>query len=158
VAGSGPEFPEPYGVRVAALPADPSCARSARVLTGDALAELGVTEESVRDAKVMISELATNALQHATGDLPHELWVGTAGREAVCAIFDSRPLEDFSGDLTFSGDCGRGLAIVAELSAGRWGVERATSRIRPEVTGKTVWFACPLPVGGLRDGFQHCGD
>lgn len=132
-------------VDVLALPEDPSTAGWARAAVDAALSALGVRQAAVREAKLMVSELATNAYQHAAQHGPHELWIAVAGDEAVCAIFDTRPMEDFSVDLTFSGDCGRGLAIVAELSEGRWGIETAESRLRPGVFGKAVWFACPLP-------------
>lgn len=131
-------------VQVSALPGDPSTALRARALVEEALSELGVERGIVRDAKLMISELATNALQHASRYGPHELWIAVAGDEAVCAVFDRRPMDDFSQDVTFSGDCGRGLAIVAELSEGRWGIGRVESRLRQGVVGKAVWFACPL--------------
>lgn len=132
-------------VQVSALPGDPSTAGRARATVEATLTELGLDRTAIRDAKLMISELATNAYQHAAGYGPHELWIAVAGAEAVFAIFDARPMADFSVDLTFSGDCGRGLAIVAELSEGRWGVEASQSRLRPGTSGKAVWFACAIP-------------
>lgn len=131
-------------VHVSALPEDPSTAGRARATVDATLSELGLDRSAIRDAKLMVSELATNAYQHAASYGPHELWVAVAGDEAVFAVFDARPVADFSADLTFSGDCGRGLAIVAELSGGRWGIEASESRLRPGTFGKAVWFACPL--------------
>jgi anti-sigma regulatory factor (Ser/Thr protein kinase) len=131
-------------IQVSALPGDSSTALRARALVEEALSGLGVECGIVRDAMLMISELATNAFQHASRYGPHELWIAVVGDEAVCAVFDRRPMDDFSRDLTFSGDCGRGLAIVAELSEGRWGIERAESRLRHGAVGKAVWFARPL--------------
>jgi anti-sigma regulatory factor (Ser/Thr protein kinase) len=124
------------------LPADASCARRARALVDELFTAAGAPRERVCDAKVMVSELATNALRHAA-DGPYELWFDLEPGEAVVAIFDALPMAGLSGDVTFSGDHGRGLVIVKDLSGGRWGLEPAPSRLHPAVSGKAVWFACP---------------
>ncbi|MCD0452777.1 ATP-binding protein [Actinocorallia sp. API 0066] len=124
------------------LPADATCARTARRLVRDTLAELGVPEGAVDDAGLMVSELATNAHQHAAGHPPHELWVSCLDAfEFSCAIFDALPTRDLP--LAFErGDFGRGLSIVAELSKGRWGTEVARARLDPRIRGKAIWFSC----------------
>lgn len=126
------------------LPGDPSCARFARTLVDDLLTGLGAQRDTIRDAKLMASELATNAYQHATGSIPHELWLDVEGGEAIISIFDAMPPVGEVGDVTLSGDHGRGLLIVADLSGGRWGLEPAPSRLHPGVQGKAVWFGCAL--------------
>jgi hypothetical protein len=130
--------------RVWALPPDATCARAARDLVDAALTMLVVPREIVCDAKLMISELATNAYQHAGGHAPHELWCDRRADEVVCAVFDALPMDELAGDLAFSGDFGRGLSIVADLSAGSWGLEIACSRLGLNTPGKSVWFACRL--------------
>ncbi|MGI8336308.1 ATP-binding protein [Actinomadura scrupuli] len=134
--------------RVWALPADAGCARHARDLVEMAMSAFDMPREVVCDAKLMISELATNAHQHASEYVPHELWFDRGGDELICAVFDALPMKELTGDLAFSGDYGRGLSIVAELSAGRWGLEAARSRLRSHVPGKCVWFACKLTKHG----------
>lgn len=151
------------------LPADSSCASEARVLIAGMLGALRVPRSTIADVQLMISELATNALQHATGHGPHELWLcppgahwpaghaaascggcpwkrfGSTGR-LVCGVFDGLAgtrLPEYSWT---SGDCGRGLTIVAELSQGRWGLRSARSRLRPALPGKIVWFAVPASI------------
>jgi hypothetical protein len=127
------------------LPSDAFCAKQARALVDDLLTGLGASRDTVRDAKLMVSELATNAYQHAAGFIPHELWLDVSDTEAIIAIFDAMPLDENIGDVTFSGDHGRGLLIVADLSGGRWGLEQpAPSRLHEGVQGKAVWFGCPL--------------
>jgi hypothetical protein len=150
----------------------------------DALATLGVRNEVIGDAQLMVSELATNAHQHAGDHGPHELWLylgdpaagpeprpsgdpggpsggpsdrpgALAGGEVRCAVFDAYAEAALPGYSWTSGDCGRGLSIVRELSRGRWGMLRTLSRLGPGVRGKAVWFAVPVrggvkqPVPGL---------
>ncbi|TYB41129.1 ATP-binding protein [Actinomadura chibensis] len=151
------------GVRhgwVWALPGGPGCAGHARRVLRDALAALGVPPGAISDAQLMVSELATNAHQHAGDHGPHELWlylggaeppeppeppeaVGAAAGEVRCAIFDAFAEAALPGYSWTSGDCGRGLSIVRELSGGRWGTRRTRSRLGPSVRGKAVWFAVP---------------
>ncbi|MCP2341934.1 ATP-binding protein [Actinomadura rupiterrae] len=134
--------------RVWALPGGPAGPGYARAALRKALTALGADPTRVSDAQLMVSELATNAHQHAGDHGPHELWVYLAdapgrGREARCAVFD-RLACDLPGYSWTSGDCGRGLSIVRELSAGRWGMIRTISRLGPPSQGKAVWFAVPL--------------
>ncbi|MEU5881309.1 ATP-binding protein [Spirillospora sp. NPDC047279] len=146
--------------RVWALPRGPGCAGHARSVLADSLTSLGVTRDIICDAQLMVSELVTNAHQHASDHGPHELWVylgertGTraaqcqsatpAVREVRCAVFDGHADARLPGYSWTSGDCGRGLSIVRELSEGRWGVLRTLSRLGPPVPGKAVWFAVPV--------------
>jgi hypothetical protein len=134
--------------KVWALPTDATCARRARDLVGAAMTAFDMPRETICDAKLMISELATNAHQHAGGRGPHELWFDRGGDELICAVFDALPMKQLTGDLAFSGDFGRGLSIVADLSAGRWGLEAVRSRLSLHVPGKSVWFACKLTLHG----------
>ncbi|MGH3239092.1 MAG: ATP-binding protein [Spirillospora sp.] len=164
-----------------ALPGGPGCAGHARRVLRDALATLGVSRDAIADAQLMVSELATNAHQHAGEHGPHELWLylgepepsgdgasadgadGTqgleglegvegAGGEVRCAVFDALPDAALPGYSWTSGDCGRGLSIVRELSGGRWGMRRTRSRLGPAVRGKAVWFAVPGAIVGAALG------
>lgn len=134
------------------LPGDATCARRARGLVVDMLTTLAVPAETVFDAELMVSELATNAYQHADGHVPYELWLSLVERrELYCAIFDTLRMRTLAGTLSAEKcDYGRGLGIVAELSRGHWGVSKAWSRRLPRVAGKAVWFGCPVvPSAGL---------
>jgi hypothetical protein len=148
-----------------ALPSGPGCARYARAILGEALALAGAPSPAIADARLIVSELATNAHQHAGDHGPHELWLyaapqpgeeapgevgpgglGTFSGEARCAIFDRYRGARLPGYSWTSGDYGRGLSIVHELSDGRWGMLRTLSRSFPRAPGKAVWFAIPVPL------------
>jgi len=87
------------------LPADASCASTARAHLRQALADLQLPGTLIDDAAVAVSELATNAWLHALDAkpvpgaagacaVPLELWVYRRGRppgaELVCGVFDAR--------------------------------------------------------------------
>ncbi|MFG2007035.1 SpoIIE family protein phosphatase [Spirillospora sp. NPDC048911] len=111
------------------LPADPAVARRARGLIRDRLDRWGLSELS-DSAELLASELVTNAIQHADGQitlrlvreegLVVEVFDGTDGRPRI------RRCED-----GLTAESGRGLHVVGRL-ARRWGVRR-TAR------GKAVW-------------------
>lgn len=152
-----------------ALPGGPGCAGHARAVLRDALASLGVPRDVIADAQLMASELVTNAYQHAGEHGPHELWLykagndvgdasdddagdagdddggdcGDCGGEVRCAVFDALSEAALPRYSWTSGDCGRGLSIVSDLSEGRWGMRRTVSRLGPPVRGKAVWFTVP---------------
>jgi hypothetical protein len=117
----------------------------------------------------MASELAANTL-NAHGNIEFagsnhrpvsgfpEFWLYLrncgSGRELVCKVFDSEPdweafepaaegaLEKASPDSIR----GRGLQLVAGLSAGRWGHHPSRGRLGAwKVAGKAVWFALRVP-------------
>ena len=91
----------------------------------------GVTEL----AELLVSELVTNALRHASGRI--ELTALLLDEAVVVSVSDGdQPLPRLRRVLD-SDEGGRGLQLVAML-ASRWG-----SRVTPE--GKVVW--CELPLG-----------
>jgi hypothetical protein len=155
------------------LPSDETCAAMARNVLKDAVADLRLEPEVLDDAVLMASELAANTL-HATSavdtDLPNddhlvrarpELWLYLRGvglrRELVCKVFDcyrgwlhgpppSRIMQARASDVA-----GRGLQIVHELSAGRWGHHPTRARLGGwAMRGKAVWFAVPAPLAHAR--------
>ncbi|WP_149260431.1 ATP-binding protein [Actinomadura sp. K4S16] len=145
---------EDGGCAALPLPADDSIAHVARSHVTALLPALGLSVQDVDDIKLMVSELATNALQHG---MPHdapagaELWVyqrdnGHGRDELVVKAFDTlrgwRPCDGGPG----RPDHGRGLKVVDILTKGRWGHHRTRSRLgTPAVRGKATWFALPLP-------------
>lgn len=135
------------------LPADASIAAVARAHVTGLLPALGLTMRDVDDITLMVSELATNVLQHAMSpDGGAELWVyqrdnGHGRDELVVKTFDTlrqwRPPAPSGGDIL---EHGRGLEIIEILTNGRWGYHPSRSRLRvPAVRGKATWFALPLP-------------
>ncbi|MFH8800130.1 ATP-binding protein [Streptomyces sp. NPDC017936] len=114
------------------FPADPGAVRTARGAVRGQLHGWGM--ESVGDlAALLVSELVTNALRHATGPIGVRL-VRPARLEGVLLVEVSDPLPDPPRERAARPDDegGRGLQLVAS-SARRWGT-------RPGGTGKTVWF------------------
>jgi hypothetical protein len=145
---------EDGGCAALPLPADDSIARVARSHVTALLPALGLSVQDVHDIKLMVSELATNVLQHApSADGPSgaELWVyqrgdGHGRDELVVKAFDTRRDWCPRGTAPGRSDHGRGLTIVELLTQGRWGHHPSRSRLRtPAARGKATWFALPLP-------------
>jgi anti-sigma regulatory factor (Ser/Thr protein kinase) len=94
----------------------------------DAVAEL---------AELMVSELVTNALRHASR--PTTVTALLLDEIVTLAVSDAdTPLPRLS-NVSDAEDGGRGLQLVAMLAA-RWGA-------RPTPDGKVVWCDLPLPRG-----------
>jgi hypothetical protein len=164
------------------LPLDRSCASAARRYFREAVAGINLPGELLHDGITMASELAANTL-HAQGNVEFtgsrqrpvsgmpELWLYLRGRgaacELVCKIFDSDPSwnvrsEQLPDPASLESISGRGLRVVAELSAGRWGQHLTRGRLGNwKVPGKAVWFALRLPpsVGVVRSRPEpDCGE
>ncbi|MFJ4624307.1 ATP-binding protein [Streptomyces sp. NPDC088812] len=119
------------------FPADPGAVRTARGAVRGQLRHWGL--DSVGDlAALLVSELVTNALRHATGPIGVRL-VRPAGLDGVLRAEVSDPLPDPPRERVARPDDegGRGLQLVAS-SARSWGT-------RPGDTGKTVWFELVVP-------------
>lgn len=119
------------------FPAEPGAVRAARAAVRDQLC--GWNLESLADVTaLLVSELVTNALRHATGPIGVRLVRPTAPL-GVLLVEVSDPLPDPPRERTPHPDDegGRGLQLVAS-SCRAWGT-------RPGVTGKTVWFELPVP-------------
>jgi anti-sigma regulatory factor (Ser/Thr protein kinase) len=115
------------------LPAKPASVRRARALVGIQMGKWGLAE-SAYTAELLVSELVTNALAHATGDVSLRLILD---QMLVCEVFDdaaAMPKLKIADD---SDENGRGLRVVSQL-AQRWGTRRTPD-------GKAVWFELALP-------------
>ncbi|MER6335897.1 ATP-binding protein [Streptomyces tendae] len=120
------------------FPAAPDAVRTARSLVRGTLGEWRL--DSIDDiAALLVSELVTNALRHATGPIGVRLVRGPAGAPGVLLVEVSDPLPDPPRERVARPDDedGRGLQLVAS-AARRWGT-------RPGEAGKTVWFELALP-------------
>jgi hypothetical protein len=154
------------------LPADETCAGTARRLFKDAVAQLGLERDVLEDAVLMTSELAANTLhasaavrtdQHdADPRVPGspELWLYLRGlglrRELVCKVFDGyrgwlHGEVPMPAPVSAQAAGGRGLQIVHELSGGQWGHHPTRARLGGwGQRGKAVWFAVPAPFAHAR--------
>ena len=158
------------GCFVRALPLDTTCAGAARRYFREALAGTDLPGDLVHDGVTMASELAANTV-NAHGNVEFggqghrpvsgmpEIWLylrsSGPGRELVCKIFDSEPGWDAGEPLPVGAAVpagpdsvrGRGLQMVAGLSAGRWGHHLSRGRLGAwKVQGKAVWFALRIPA------------
>ncbi|MEU6522708.1 ATP-binding protein [Streptomyces sp. NPDC046924] len=89
-------------------------------------------------AALLVSELVTNALRHATG--PIDVCLSRpSGPDGVLRVEVSDPLPDFPHERVARAEDegGRGLQLVASTTR-RWGT-------RPGEVGKTVWFELAVP-------------
>ncbi|MFF1682980.1 ATP-binding protein [Streptomyces sp. NPDC058256] len=119
------------------FPAEPGAVRTARAVVRGQLRDWEL--ESLADiTALLVSELVTNSLRHATGPIGVRL-VRPAGVPDALLVEVSDPLPDPPRERSADADdeSGRGLQLVARSSR-RWGT-------RPGDTGKTVWFELAVP-------------
>ncbi len=166
------------GCFVRALPVDTTCAAVARRYFREAVSGLAMPSGLLHDGVTMASELAANTLhaqrragaaqggvghQQAGGGVP-EIWVYLRGSgrtcELVCKVFDTERgwnagTEPGMSKAPVDAVSGRGLQVVAGLSAGQWGCHPSRSRLGSwKVPGKAVWFALRIPQSALPEQFR----
>ncbi|MCP2342543.1 ATP-binding protein [Actinomadura rupiterrae] len=120
------------------MPTDMEEVKSARDFVGDALIGLGVDAETAFTAKVIVSELVTNAIKHTeSASILVRTYIAQDGL-AVVEVDDESDARPQIRPITLDALTGRGLAIIAE-NAACWGW------VLREGSGKTVW-------AGLKSG------
>lgn len=110
------------------LPGAASVPRARRLVCGQ-LAEWGIDEQG-ETARLLVSELVTNALRHAWG--PIRLAVSCRQGTLRCEVNDANPVLPRARDVHEDDEGGRGLYLLDVLSD-RWGSERT-------LLGKVSWF------------------
>ncbi|MET8000917.1 ATP-binding protein [Nonomuraea glycinis] len=113
----------------------------ARDLVRRALLLTGLGQDLVDDAVLMVSELVTNAILY--GDAPYELVLRIDPAEVICMVVDAGTVRPILRRTDNQAENGRGLLIVAELSAGLYGCIPHGFTTCPELAGKATWFALP---------------
>ena len=108
------------------FPADPAGARAARRFARHALWDLGPVGEV---AELLVSELASNVVRHATAPFTVDVTLGDTVRVVVS---DGAGADLRASAAAEDADAGRGVLILDSL-AHRWGVE-------PTEYGRQVWF------------------
>ncbi|MDF3298088.1 ATP-binding protein [Streptomyces tropicalis] len=119
------------------FPADPGAVRTARAAVRGQLRTWDL--DRVGDTvTLLVSELVTNSLRHATGPIGVRL-VRPAGLSEVLLVevSDTLPAPPRERPAHPDDESGRGLQLLA-ASASRWGT-------RPDDRGKTVWFELAVP-------------
>ncbi|WP_325065117.1 ATP-binding protein [Streptomyces apocyni] len=118
------------------FPADPGVVRTARHRVRAQL--LAWRLEGLTDVTVLlVSELVTNSLRHASGPIGVRLQRPSSPTGSLLVeVSDPLPDPPHERDAAAEDEGGRGLRLVA-CSARRWGTRRGK-------TGKAVWFELPL--------------
>ncbi|MER6437532.1 SpoIIE family protein phosphatase [Streptomyces sp. NPDC001185] len=117
------------------LPSDQSSVRDARQLAARQLTEWGL--ERLEDpTKLIVSELVTNAVRHATGPVGLRL---IQHHVLTCEVTDASVCSPQLLRADSADENGRGLFLVAQLSR-RWGT-------RSVAGGKVVWAEEDLTAG-----------
>ena len=136
------------GACVFQLPGDPSAASQARSLVSATMRQLRYVPDPIEDAKLAVSELATNTLAHASSTARPELWIWARTHPApqlVISVFDTdRHAWPTTSHADLLDDHGKGLAIVTAVAADT-GANPTRSRLTAS-TGKRVWFTLALPT------------
>ncbi|WP_406483149.1 sodium/proline symporter PutP [Streptomyces platensis] len=115
------------------LPSDPASVANARALAGRQLAEWGM-DDLTFTTELIVSELVTNAIRHATGPVCLRL---IRDRGLICEISDASSTSPRLRHARTTDEGGRGLLIVAQL-ARRWGTRYTTA-------GKIIWTEQDIP-------------
>ncbi|MEV4920749.1 ATP-binding protein [Streptomyces tirandamycinicus] len=126
------------------LPSDPASVSAARRYVSEVLAEWGLPgEDGTADTvRLIVSELATNAVQHTFGLSPtFTVDVRLERDERLCVgVTDSHPRRPQRLPAAVQQDNGRGMVII------RWLTAECGGRLYVDPTpegGKTVWIALP---------------
>ncbi|MEU6368865.1 ATP-binding protein [Streptomyces sp. NPDC046931] len=126
------------------LPSDPASVFAARKYVSDVLVEWGLPSDAeVADTvRLIVSELATNAVQHTFGQSPtFTVDIALAREELLCiGVTDSHPRFPKRLPAAVQQDNGRGMVIVRWLTAEYGG----SLSVRPtREGGKTVAIELP---------------
>ncbi|MBT2425143.1 ATP-binding protein [Streptomyces sp. ISL-112] len=141
------------------LAATPNAVSWARRHTVDVLQRWRFPVESIEVARLLVSELTTNAIQHACSDAPFvsastepaelgtvvlRLWPTGSGVVVSVSDSDPRPPRPRASDGSATG--GRGL-LLTEVMSSRWGYFHPK-----EHRGKIVWVEVPTqPRAGISE-------
>ncbi|MFC5213327.1 SpoIIE family protein phosphatase [Streptomyces coerulescens] len=117
------------------VPEDPAAVARVRAAATHTLQEWGLAEEAFT-TELILSELVTNAMRHATGPIRVRL---IRDRALICEVSDGSSTAPHLRSAAATDEGGRGLFLVAQF-AERWGT-------RYTAAGKVIWTEQPLPRG-----------
>ncbi|MFJ3668907.1 SpoIIE family protein phosphatase [Streptomyces sp. NPDC090106] len=115
------------------VPSDPAAVSRARLAVAGQLTAWGLQDLSFT-LELVVSELVTNAIRHATGPVQLRL---LRDRALICEVSDGSGTSPRLRRAKNEDEGGRGLFLVAQLTE-RWG-----TRHTPD--GKIIWTETPLP-------------
>ncbi|MFE2755152.1 ATP-binding protein [Actinosynnema sp. NPDC059335] len=120
---------EPAAPVAVTLPASAGASAQARQVLGEAGASWGLSEDTIDDANLVVTELVSNAVDHASGPVGLTLSRTETGLRIEVADQSATPPQP--RPVQVDSARGRGLIIVAALSRA-WGSD-------PTPDGKVVW-------------------
>jgi anti-sigma regulatory factor (Ser/Thr protein kinase) len=115
--------------RTREFPAEPAAPATARRFVADVLRSWGHADAVIQEAQLVISELATNAVIHASS--PFSVRISGEDSGVRISVTDRSPASPQLKAPSESEPTGRGLQVVSAL-ASRWGVDTLE-------VGKSVW-------------------
>ncbi|MER7957177.1 SpoIIE family protein phosphatase [Streptomyces sp. NPDC096030] len=118
------------------LPADPAVVARARVMAARQLTAWGL-DELAFTTELVVSELVTNAIRHATGPIRLRLILE---RTLICEVFDASSTSPHLRHARTTDEGGRGLFLISQFTR-RWGT-------RYTAEGKVIWAEQPLEGDG----------
>ncbi|MFE3824746.1 ATP-binding protein [Streptomyces sp. NPDC059092] len=126
------------------LPSEPASVPTARRYVADLLADWGLPDRTATadTVRLIVSELATNAVQHTFGRSPTftvEVRLDR-GEQLRVGVTDSHPRWPQRLPAAVQQDNGRGMVIIRSLTAEAGG---RLSVVPTDEGGKTVWIALP---------------
>jgi anti-sigma regulatory factor (Ser/Thr protein kinase) len=121
------------------FPPDPEIVATARSLSLRQLADWGLDDLDFT-TELIVSELVTNAIRHATGPVGLRL---IRDRGLICEVSDGSSTAPHLRYAYETDEGGRGLVLIAQL-AHRWGT-------RYSARGKTIWAEQTIPAGSEGD-------
>jgi serine/threonine-protein kinase RsbW len=125
-----------------AFPGEPGQVPLVRDFVSSCLDGRRCPAEVVQDILVCANELAANAVLHSRSGLPcgyFSVEVACAGQSVCVTVEDSGGPWAERGNARIDAECGRGLRIVAALSA--------DMGITGSDAGRTAWFCCRWAAG-----------
>jgi anti-sigma regulatory factor (Ser/Thr protein kinase) len=128
------------------LPCVPASVAVARRRIAAELLAAGVFEAAIGDATLVVSELLSNAILHASplpGECLQLTWIVAAGSVEIAVSDGGGPTVPRAARPLPSSPTGRGLGIVEHVSD-HWGV-------RADAAGTTVWALLPAPCARRGD-------
>ncbi|MBT2442456.1 SpoIIE family protein phosphatase [Streptomyces sp. ISL-36] len=114
------------------LPADPAVVARARLMAARQLGTWGL-DELAFTTELVVSELVTNAIRHATGPIRLRLILE---RTLICEVFDASSTSPHLRHARTNDEGGRGLFLISQFTR-RWGT-------RYTAEGKVIWAEQPL--------------
>ncbi|MFE3323645.1 SpoIIE family protein phosphatase [Streptomyces sp. NPDC059176] len=115
------------------VPSDPSAVARVRADVAGTLDAWGLSDDAFT-TELILSELVTNAIRHATGPIRVRL---IRDRTLICEVSDGSSTAPHLRTAAATDEGGRGLFLVSQF-AERWGTRYTGS-------GKVIWTEQPLP-------------